>query len=48
MVVDRLACQASDELVGKSYTLAWAEWVTMGVAIVFVESLRAVRTIHSD
>jgi hypothetical protein len=43
VVVDRLACQASDELVGESYTLTWAEWVPVRVAVVFIESLCVVR-----
>jgi hypothetical protein len=48
VVVDRLACQASDELVREPYTLAWSEWVTIGVAVVFVESLRIVRKAPVD
>ena len=45
VVVDRLACQASDELVRESYTLAWAEWISMGVAVVLVKSLLVVRDV---
>ena len=43
MVVDRLACQASNELVGESYTLTWAERIAMGIAVVLVKSLLVVR-----
>ena len=46
VVVDRLACQASDELVRESYTLAWAEWISMGVAVVLVKSLLVVRDVR--
>ena len=46
VVVDRLACQASDELVGESYTLAWAEWISMGIAVVLVKSLLVVRDVR--
>jgi len=47
VVVDRLACQASDELVGESYTLAWAERIPMGIAVVLVKSLPVVRNVRA-
>ena len=48
MVVDRLACQASNELVGESYTLTWAERIAMGIAVVLVNSLLVVRNARAD
>jgi hypothetical protein len=46
-VVDRLACQASNELVGETYTLTWAERIAMGIAVVLVKSLLVVRNARS-
>lgn len=48
VIVDRLACQASNELVGESYTLTWAERIAMGIAVVLVKSLLVVRNARAD
>jgi hypothetical protein len=45
VVVDRLARQASNELVSETYTLTWSEWISMGIAVVLVKSLLVVRNV---
>lgn len=47
VIVDRLACQASDELVGESHTLAWAERISMRIAVVLVKSLLVIRNVRT-
>jgi hypothetical protein len=44
VVVYGLVGQAGDELVGEAYALGWAEGVTVGVAVIFIQGLLGVRT----